>query len=114
MAGKKRLNSCRKGKTAEREFANLLTSMQLAARRGQQFSGGTDSPDVICTELPDIHFEVKRVQAGNPYVWLNQATRDADHKVPIVAHRRNGQPWIAIVPMGFLLALLKERELNSL
>lgn len=111
---KKRINSRQKGAAAEREVANILTAKNLCARRGQQFSGGTDSPDVVCTELPDVHFEVKRVQAGNLYSWFEQAVRDAGAKKPIVVHRRNGKPWVAIMDFDFALDLLKERELHSL
>jgi hypothetical protein len=39
------------------------------ARRGQQFAGGTDSPDVISSH-ENLHLEVKRVEAGNPYTWI--------------------------------------------
>lgn len=110
----KRINSRQKGASAEREFAALLTERGFNARRGQQFAGGTESPDVICQGLEDIHFEVKRVQAGNPYVWLAQATRDAGPKMPVVAHRRNGKAWIAVIPMELLLKLLTYRELEKL
>jgi Holliday junction resolvase len=107
----KRINSRQKGAAAEREFAKVLAERKLCARRGQQFSGGTDSPDVVCTSLTDIHFEVKRVEAGNLYIWLAQAIRDAgDKKVPIVAHRRNQQDWVAVLPMSDLLDLLILRE----
>lgn len=104
-------NSRAKGCRGELEFAKVLADRKLSARRGQQFSGGTDSPDVICTSLTDIHFEVKRVEAGNLYIWLAQAIRDAgEKKVPIVAHRRNKQDWVAILPMDDLLDLLLLRE----
>lgn len=111
MAGKiKKINSRRKGADGEREFAAVLKARNLEARRGQQFSGGTDSPDVVCSSLTNVHFEVKRVRAGNPYIWLAQAQRDAKKKVPIVAHRRNGKDWVAILPMNDLLDLLLIRE----
>jgi hypothetical protein len=47
--------------------------------------------------LKDIHLEVKRVEAGNPYRWVEQAVRDAGGKIPLVLHRRNRKDWIAIV-----------------
>lgn len=106
----KRINSRKKGACGELEFSKLLQSRKLSARRGQQFAGGTDSPDVICESLTDVHFEVKRVQSGNPYLWLEQAIRDAKHKMPVVAHRRNQKDWIAIIPMDALLDLLILRE----
>jgi len=104
-------NSRAKGCRGELEFAKVLADRKLSARRGQQFSGGTDSPDVVCTSLTDIHFEVKRVEAGNLYLWLEQAVRDAaGKKVPIVAHRRNNKDWVAVLPMSDLLDLLILRE----
>lgn len=104
------INSRDKGAVGEREFAAVLKAKGLDARRGQQFSGGKDSPDVICSSLTGVHFEVKRVQAGNPYKWLAQAIEDGVDKVPVVAHRKNRQDWIAIVPMDVLLDLLILRE----
>ena len=102
---KRRINACVKGKVGEREFAALLRAHGLfAAERGQQHAGGVDSPDVKCPELPNVHFEVKRVQSGNPYKWLDQAIRDkGSDKCPVVAHRKNGKDWIGIVRMGDLL-----------
>lgn len=101
------INSNAKGKVGEREFAEILRNAGfIDARRGQQFAGGSDSPDVVCEMLSHVHFEVKRTQAGNPYVWMAQAIEDAGGKVPIVAHRRNRQDWIAILRMDDLLQLL--------
>ena len=77
------------------------------ARRGCQFQGGPDSPDVVCAALPKFHFEVKRVEAGNLYNWVAQATTDAGAKVPVVAHRRNGEEWVAILPMTDFLKLAR-------
>jgi Holliday junction resolvase len=100
------INSRAKGCRGEREFAAYLRDRGIAARRGQQFSGGGESPDVI-HDLPGIHFEVKRVEAGSPYGWLEQATKDGVGKVPVVAHKRNGKDWIAILPMSDFIALVK-------
>lgn len=109
------INSRTKGKTGELEFAAVLKAKKLDGRRGQQFSGGKDSPDVVCSSLTGVHFEVKRVQAGNPYKWLAQAIKDCQYEVglqniPVVAHRKNRHDWIAIVPMDVLLDLLITRE----
>lgn len=103
------INSRAKGARGERELAEFLRAHSIEARRGQQFSGGADSPDVV-TSLPGVHFECKRVEAGNPYVWLAQAQRDAGSKnIPVVAHKRNGKDWMAILPLEALLTLLKDR-----
>lgn len=102
-------NSCVKGKVGEREFAALLREWGFEAKRGQQHAGGAGSPDVI-SNVPGVHFEVKRVQAGNPYTWMKQAVKDAGgEKLPVVAHRRNRQDWIAVVRMEDLLNLLSLR-----
>jgi len=86
----------------------------MNARRGQQFSGGTDSPDVICPELPTIHFEVKRVESGNPYNWYDQATTDAGTtKIPVVAHKRNLKKWIVILSAGHFLDILRRSDLPN-
>jgi len=87
-------NSRAKGARGEREFANLLKDHGLVAYRGQQFSGGADSPDVVCESLPNIHFEVKRVQALNIMKAMFQATKDCGGKTPVVAHRKNNEPWL--------------------
>jgi hypothetical protein len=107
-----KINSRTKGKVGELEFAHYLTAAGFEAERGQQHSGGVESPDVRCPMLADIHFEVKRVQSGNPYSWVEQAVRDGGPgKYHIVAHRRNHKEWLAIIPMEDLMRLLILREL---
>jgi hypothetical protein len=103
------INSRAKGARGERELAEYLRSFGLEARRGQQFSGSPDSPDVV-TSLSGVHFECKRVEKGSMYAWLNQAQRDArPDQIPVVAHRRNHGEWIAILPLCLLLELLNGR-----
>lgn len=103
------MNSRAKGCRGEREWRDQLRAAGFkSARRGQQFSGGSDSPDVVCEELPGIHWEVKRVEAGNLYNWLAQAERDAGTKIPHVAHKRNGQGWVVISRAEDFLNLLKQ------
>jgi len=103
------INSRKKGAVGELEFANMLKLAGIDARRGQQFSGGKDSPDVV-TDLTDVHFEVKRKESGNLYEWYEQAKTDGIGKLSIVAHRRNGAQWLAILDMHDLLDLLILRE----
>ena len=103
------MNSRDKGKRGELELAHFLTDNGFPAHRGQQFAGGGDSPDVVCPALP-FHIECKRVEAGNPYDWLAQATRDATGtgKTPVVFHRRNERQWIAVIQATDLLELVKK------
>ncbi len=103
------INSRAKGARGEREWRDQLRNEGFDARRGQQFSGGADSPDVICESLPGLHWEVKRVEAGNPYHWMEQAQRDAgDAKMPVVAHKRNGKEWLCILRAEDFFTLLRE------
>jgi hypothetical protein len=88
------MNSREKGKRGERLWRDELRAQGYAARRGQQFSGSPDSPDVICDALPGIHFEVKCVERLNIYDAFDQAARDAGVKAPVVAHKRNFRPWL--------------------
>ena len=89
------INSKKKGSRGERELANIFKNdYGLNARRGQQFSGGEDSPDVICEEMADTNIEVKRSQTLNIEKAMQQSTKDANgKKIPIVAHRKNGEKW---------------------
>jgi hypothetical protein len=88
------MNSRNKGKVGEREFASLLREHGFDARRGQQFCGGEDSPDVVSDQLGWIHFEVKRVQNLNLTDACVQAIGDCGGKPWVVAHRRNHAPWL--------------------
>jgi hypothetical protein len=93
-----------KGKRGERECAAALNAVlggDANARRGVQFQGGNDSPDVRL-DLP-IHVEVKRCEALNLYAALEQAREDAPAGMPaIVCHRRNGRKWVAILEIDSL------------
>lgn len=102
------MNSRAKGARGERAGAAAWAAiMGGTARRGQQFSGGQDSPDIVSSHK-DIHLECKRVEAGNPYRWMEQAVRDAGPKVPCVLHKRNREDWLLIVRLAdvprFILA----------
>jgi hypothetical protein len=94
------MNSREKGKRGERQWRDELRSNGYAARRGQQFSGSPDSPDVVCDALAWAHFEVKAVEKLNIEDAMEQARRDGGAsrtghpKVPIVAHKRNFRPWL--------------------
>jgi len=89
------MNSREKGKRGERLWRDVLRAFGFTARRGQQFSGGDDSPDVICDELNDeYHFEVKFVEKLNIHDAMNQAAHDAGSKIPLVAHKRTRTDWL--------------------
>ena len=101
------INSRAKGKAGELEAAAFLRERGFEASRGQQFKGGADSPDVV--GMPGFHLEVKRVESGNPYVWLDQAIRDAgDSKTPVVLHRKNRRDWMVIMRASDFLNIVTD------
>lgn len=88
--------SRRKGKVGEREVAALLREHGHDARRGVQYQGGPDSPDVV--GLPGFHVEVKRVERFALYPALEQAQGESpEGSTPVVFHRRNGKPWVVVM-----------------
>lgn len=109
------INSCIKGKRGERMWRDKLREHGfLQARRGQQFSGSDESPDVVCPELPSIHFEVKnceRFGSGDMHDAMAQSKRDAgDYKIPVVTYHKNNYDWLVIMNANDWLNLVKETE----
>lgn len=104
----KRINSRKKGSRGELELAHYLTARGFPARRGQQFSGLGESPDIVCETLDQFLIECKRIEKGSLYPWLDQAIRDAKgKKTPVVIHRRSNQPWVAILLIDDFLNLVR-------
>lgn len=101
------MNSNRKGKRGERAWRDRLRENGYEARRGQQFSGSPDSPDVVCESLPWCHFEVKCVERLNVQDAIDQAKRDCGGKTPIVAHKRNHCEWLVTMTEEAFFALLR-------
>ena len=102
MAGKTSKN---KGKRGEREAAKELARLfGCEARRGVQYAGGGDSPDVSHS-IEGVHIEVKRAETLRLYSALDQAIEDAGELIPVVLHRRNLEPWVAITRLDDLPAL---------
>ncbi len=106
------MNSREKGKRGERQWRDELRDNGFAARRGQQFSGSAESPDVVCDQLSWIHFEVKAVERLNIEDAMDQARRDGSGsrtspKVPIVAHKRNFRPWLVTMDAQTFFRLLR-------
>lgn len=106
-------NSDQKGKVGEREFANFLKAHGIEARRGQQFSGGGDSPDVVHS-LPGIHFEVKRVEKFALWDAIEQAETDRkEADIPVVAHRKNRREWVVVLYAEDFIHLMKNKDQSS-
>jgi Holliday junction resolvase len=108
------MNSREKGKRGERQWRDELRTNGYHARRGQQFSGSPDSPDVVCDELAWLHFEVKAVERLNIEEAMEQARRDCESaaptghkKTPVVAHKRNHRRWLVTMEVETFFKLLR-------
>jgi hypothetical protein len=104
--------SRQKGKRGERECAaelgQLLGLAEGAARRGVQFAGGPDSPDVVLDGVA-IHVEAKRVERLQLWAAIEQAAADAPAgKVPVVWHKANRRASVVVVETSRLLELARE------
>jgi len=95
------MKSKRKGKVGEREAAEALREVGIDARRGVQYQGGEESPDVVA-EIPGVHFEVKRTERFRLYAALRQAIEECGGAIPVVLHRANREEWVAIVRLADL------------
>lgn len=102
------INSKQKGKRCELAFASFLREHGFDARRGQQFSGSPDSPDVVSSNFP-YHIEVKCVQKLNLTDACVQAEGDCGGKPWIVAHRINHAPWLITLKADEFLKLVTEK-----
>lgn len=99
-----------KGKRGERELASRLREYGYDARRGVQYQGGEDSPDVV--GLPGIHIEVKRTERLDLYGALSQSKADAGDDMPVVMHRKNNCEWVVIQPLDDWIALFGAWEIE--
>lgn len=85
-----------KGKRGEREAANILKRHGYTeARRGQQFQGSPNSPDVV--GIPGVHMEVKRAESFHLWNSMRQSMEDAGSDIPTVIHRCNRSPWVTVL-----------------
>ena len=100
------MNSNRKGKTFEREIAKYLREHGYTdARRGQQYKGCADSPDVV--GLTGFHVEAKRTEHFRLYESLEQSKRDAaDDEIPIVIHRKNGEKAVVVISLDDFMEVI--------
>ena len=97
--------SKQKGKRGEREAAAELGAiLGVDARRGVQYQGGPDSPDVVLPGVP-IHVEAKRTERLSLWAAIEQAKADAPAgHVPCVWHKANRKGSVVIVETDHLWA----------
>ena len=91
-----------KGNKAELESAKEIARLfNCKARRGQQFSGNKDAPDIV-TSIEGVHFEVKRCEYLSVYKSVEQAKEDAEDNIPVVLYRKNRGKWLVITELDNL------------
>jgi len=105
------INSRAKGKRIELELAHKLTELGHPARRGQQFSGGNNSPDIVCLSLNNIHIECKGAKRADPAAWYRQAVEDAgEGKTPVVMYKINNDSFKVLLSLEDFVSLISERK----
>lgn len=99
-------HSRNKGKAGELEVRDILLRAGWFAKRGWQ-----EAQDVTHS-IPGVHMEVKRRETLDINGWLRQADSDALARscVPWLVFRRNKQPWRVVVPLDYLLTLVRAQE----
>lgn len=99
------INSRAKGCRGELEWSAFLREHLSCpdARRGQQFSGSPESPDVV-GGVPGTHCEAKRTERLNLQAAMEQAVQDCGDDIPYVASRRSRKPWLVTVQADDLAA----------
>ena len=109
-----KINSRSKGKRGELQFRDVLRGAGFMARRGQQYAGSAEgeSPDVV-HNIPGVHIEVKWVERLNLAAAMAQAKQDCGGKVPVVAHKRNGEEWLVTVPASAIVGWWQEMFLSG-
>lgn len=97
-----------KGSRGEAEVVEMIRVHWPRATRN--FASGAAGNGDIAHGPANTSIEVKRTERAEPWKWWEQAERDADGRMPVVAFRRSRAPWLAIVELDELLALLAHRE----
>lgn len=100
-----------RGKRGERYVAKRIRErLGIEARRGVQYSGGPDSPDVV--GLPGFHIEVKNVNRLDLSKAIDQSINDAaDDERAIVIHHKDRKPWYVTIDFEDFLDLYEKAYL---
>lgn len=93
-----KINSKQKGKRGELEFTHECEKYDLnGVYRTAQTNGKLEQSLADCEGLEGIHIEVKRVEALNIDLAMEQSVRDLktkkEKKLPAVFHRKNNKKW---------------------
>jgi Holliday junction resolvase len=94
-----------KGVRGEREVLELLE------RHGFEVRGLEESGDHLAFgHGVALHVETKRQETARPWAWFEQASSEAPAgTIPLVAFRRSRSPWLALVDLDVLAAMLEAR-----
>lgn len=107
------MNSKRKGARRELELAKFLTAHGFPARRGQQFKGTEDSPDVECDSLP-LHIECKARQKLSLPAWVERARTEAGYnRTAAVFTKRNRGRWLVTLDAEDFLRLMESNAVSE-
>lgn len=107
------VNSRQKGKRGELEWRDILREHGWPeARRGQQYSGDPDAPDVVGGP-EGFHCEVKVREVHNAWEWMEQAEHDSGGRaVPYVAMKRNNKQWLVVLRATDFLKLVSQPKVH--
>ena len=95
----------RKGSQGENELAAIL-SAELGRVVKRKLGQARDSGDDI--QIEKFRIEVKRCQTLKVPQWCKQVEACAQPgEIPVVAFRRNGEPWRVILSLGDFLPLMR-------
>jgi hypothetical protein len=108
-ATKRARRSKRKGATGELDVAKLAIAHGFTECRRNFGSGSRGGGDLI--GIPGVSMECKRQERLNIHAAYEQAARAARAtEMPVVAFKRSRGPWLAVLELDELFALLKLRE----
>lgn len=103
------INSKDKGKRGERLCAAKMREYGYDARRGVQYAGSPDSPDVV--GVPGLHLEVKFTEKLRLWDAMEQSIRDAgENEIPVVMHKKNNSEWLCILRLDDFMPIYVEYE----
>jgi Holliday junction resolvase len=95
-----------KGAAGERELAGILSDRLgyvVQRKLGQARDGGDD------IQVAKYRIEVKRREALAIEKWCEQIEKCAGPgEIPVLAFRRNGQPWRCVVPLDWCIDQIRE------
>jgi|SRR6185369_8029826 len=105
------VNNKQKGKRVERNIVNWLKDLGVNAARSVQYCGKNGDSDVVSSDLPSFHIEVKGTQSkklnkSTLLKWHTQIETDVkNNNLPVIFHIANGEEPVALIPVFTTLAM---------